>query len=85
MSDAFTDIVRDQERAGCYSRYLGAVRAFLSHPTKKNRKAAIAAASKTDGVAGGYFGGRTRIAGGVEEMLDRLKSNDRQTWVEFLC
>jgi hypothetical protein len=85
MSDAMTDIAQDERRSVCYSRYLEAVSIFLEKPTDDNKKAAVEAAGKTDGVPGGYFGGRTSFADGVIELLEKLASGDKQVWAKFLA
>lgn len=84
MSDALTAIARDQRRGRCFSQYLEAVCRFLEKPTAANKKATVEAARETDEVRGGYFSGQISLADGIGEILEKLRSGDKQTWAKFL-
>lgn len=84
MSDALTDISRDQERGRRYDTFLKALKAYLKEPTPDNRGEVVRLAQETDEVVGGYFGGRTRLAEDIEKKLDLLSGGDRAAWAKFL-
>ena len=83
MSDAFTDMAREQNRAGYFFEYLQAVKKFLLKPTARNKKAAIQAAEKADSVRGGIFDGYS-ISSDASVYLNYLKAGELSTWARFL-
>lgn len=84
MSDALSDIARDQARGRCYSSYLEAICVYLADPSEEKRQVVIAAASDTDTVRGGYFGSKTNFSDDVANLLEGLKNGDKPTWAKFL-
>ena len=84
MSDALSDIARDQRRGQRYMSYLDTIRVFLAKPTKKNRQAVSKVALNTDQVQRGYFSDRTSLAEQVDVLLSGLKSGDKRIWAKFL-
>lgn len=81
MSDALTDISRDQQRASAYHRYLVAIIHWVeSGHGAEQRTAVKEAAEATDLVRGGYWGGGTNISGRIEERLTALETGDPQQW-----
>ena len=84
MSDALTDIARDEKRGRLHDAYLESIRQYLLKPNEKNKQKVIKEAQEVDGVRGGYFGGPTHIAMGVEARLANLKDGDKDTWGRFL-
>ncbi|MDD5099120.1 MAG: hypothetical protein PHP35_02150 [Candidatus Colwellbacteria bacterium] len=84
MSDALTDLARDEERDRCISKYLEAVCYFLKDQTDDNKRIAVEAARGADEVPKGFFGGQTSLAKNIEELLEKLASGDKQAWAKFL-
>jgi len=95
MSDAMTDIARDEERGRLYENYLKALRAFLKNPTKRNKKEVIEMAKQTDSVRGGYSSGETSLSKNIEAAISKLlkgvpskirrrkKKKSRGRWVQY--
>lgn len=82
MSDALTDIARDDRRAREYGSY---VEALLDHlEDKVEIGPVIEAAKRTDEVPRGYWGGRTDISTSVEERIGKLRSGDEREWARLL-
>jgi hypothetical protein len=82
MSDALTDIARDERRAREFERFAELV---LEHLRGKATVDAVKiAATDVDGVPRGYWGGQTSFADKVEVMLQKLRENDEATWLRWL-
>lgn len=84
MSDAFTDIARDEDRAANYLDYLTKVAEYLNNSTKENCERVKSAAQNTDSVKRGYWNGRTGLSSGLDELLERLKQGDKTEWARLL-
>lgn len=84
MSDALTDIARDQQRAEAHDVYLAALADWLEKPTRKRRAALLAAADDCDNVRRGYFSGPTQLGPTVETTADKLKAGDAVKWAALL-
>ncbi|KKQ92919.1 MAG: hypothetical protein UT16_C0002G0009 [Candidatus Azambacteria bacterium GW2011_GWA2_39_10] len=84
MSDALSDIARDERRNQLLNEYSVKARKFSAEPCKKNLDEAIAAARAVDGVIGGYWGGKTEIFCGIKKALNELKFKHGDQWEEFL-
>jgi hypothetical protein len=84
MSDALTEIARDQKRNELYLRYVDLLVEFLNDSTAERKDAVIEAATSVDEVIGGYFGARTGFSQGLEDGLESLANKDRGAWDRFL-
>lgn len=84
MSDALTDIARDQYRAEEFRKYLDSLLLFLNSPSNETRKAVIEQAKLVDSIHGGYWGGSTSISRGIEKFLDGLVARDHSAWAKLL-
>jgi len=84
MSDALTDIARDEQRNQFLNDYSVKAKKFSAEPNRKNLEEAIAAARAVDSVIGGYWGGETEIFYGIKKVLSELKSKHGVRWEEFL-
>jgi len=87
MSDAITDIARDEQRARNFSEYLSALRTYLmdSNSSRKNFTKVIEAARSTDAIRRGYWGGQTSISENIEKKIKKLKKNDKTEWARLLA
>lgn len=72
MSDAISDIARDEARNQSIALYFDRVRDYLKKPTPKNLKKAVEAAKHADSIPDGYFGGQTSLAKGAKKNLKNL-------------
>ena len=84
MSDALSDLARDEQRSRGFRSYLIALKAFLQTPTAKNKVQAVQMAEATDNVRGGFWGGRTSLAKTADEVISKLQAGDKETWAKFL-
>lgn len=86
MSDAFTDIQRDNERARCYERFLLAfIDYFKSGGAKvKLKKQLYELAEETDEIPRGFHGGKTALVKELDADLERFRAKDYETWRAFL-
>lgn len=84
MSDAFTDIARDEKRSGLYRKYIIKAKKFTVDPSKETLEEVIEAARAVDSVGIGYWGWETNIFSKIEKALDELKSRHGDRWEEFL-
>lgn len=85
MSDALTDIARDQERYKRTMAYLSALKVFLKHPTPEKRLAVIESVRRLDEYSyHGYWTGPTQESVGIEQRLDKLVGGDSVEWRGFL-
>lgn len=85
MSDAFTDMARDNERARNFDAYLKSVKEYLENPTTENLAKALEAAENMDSVRGGYWSGKTNLRKNAEASLAELRANDKKAWTKFLA
>jgi hypothetical protein len=84
MSDALTDIARDERREACFDEFVVVVYEYLLHQTASNLKKVLATADNLDSVPGGYFGSRTNWLQNIERRLELLVNKDRQGWAKWL-
>lgn len=85
MSDALTEINRDQWRQEAFERYLGALCAWAeSGFTAEGRIPVRAAAEDTDLVRGGYWSSATNLSARIDIRLDDLAAGDKPTWARLL-
>ena len=84
MSDAMTEIARDEQRGRFYGNYLEALREFLINHRDEDRIETINLAEKTDGVGRGYWGGQTSIESSTETTIFALQAGDKDVWARFL-
>lgn len=84
MSDALTDISRDEQRARNFARFLVALQNWLCDSSKKDYKKVVEAAKSTDAVRRGYWGGETSISVNIEERLKKLKNGNKNEWAKVL-
>lgn len=86
MSDALTDIARDQRRSELLRDYLLVVIDYLSDQTEEKYSKVLALSEIVDSVVGGYWSSSpTKTANGLPEKLERLKANDEGTWAGLLA
>lgn len=83
MSDAFTDIARDERRAQNYTEYLETLFKYLTGT--ETEEGLIESSKQVDDVPRGFWNGRTELAS--EENLNqskKLKAGDDEAWLKFL-
>ena len=76
MSDALSDIRKDERRAEAIYGWRQAVKAYLADPSEENKKAAMDWAVKADGIRGGYWGGRTELVDMTPDALSSLLAGE---------
>jgi len=85
MSDANTDIARDEERNKRIMAYIEVLRDYLASPAPEKRSAVIETARHLDDYKyHGYWTGPTTESSGIEERLDKLVEGDAEAWANFL-
>lgn len=84
MSDALTDIARDEKRARGYLDYLSKVVQYLKEPSEENLREIKAAACETDSVKRGYQSGQTNLSSKLDTRLRALKNGDETEWARLL-
>jgi hypothetical protein len=84
MSDALTDIARDQWREEEYKEYLRFFIDYLEKPNKKKFKKLLEAAESTDSVPRGYWKGRTALADKLQSNIDLLNKRDAKAWATLM-
>ncbi|MEM4153009.1 MAG: hypothetical protein QXK80_02760 [Candidatus Pacearchaeota archaeon] len=84
MSDALTDINRDQERNEKYEIFLENLIKYLKNPIKINYEDLENAAKDVDSVGRGYWGSKTNIASKLEEKVKKLLNKDKEEWCKLL-
>lgn len=84
MSDALTDIGRDEERRRNFDEYLANVKKYLENQTAENLAKVLKTAEDTDSVRGGYWSGKTNLRKNAEASLAELLANDKKAWTKFL-
>ena len=77
MSDALTDIARDQERIGFFQHYLLRIKEYVLNPNPDTSKAVIEAAKTADFIRGGYWSSEIELSENIENRLKRLVSEDK--------
>lgn len=84
MSDGITDSYRDQERAERYRDFLKAVVKFIENQTPENLTLLTRAAEAVDGVPRGLLSGTTKLAKGLQALIDGLIVKDPKVWGNLL-
>jgi len=84
MSDALTDIARDDRRAKAYRGYFGRLYDYLQESSKENYKKLEEAAKETDAVPRGYWGSPTNLEKWLKERVKKLKQGDKIEWARIL-
>ncbi len=82
MSDALSDIARDEEREENFGFYMLNVFRFLNNPTADNYLSANDSARKVDSVHGSYWypGYKTRLENRLVELLIDLENKIPKAW-----
>lgn len=80
MSDALTDIARDQRRSRGFAAFISSLLDFVKDPTENARVQAINLAKSCDDVPRGYWGGQTALANTAPELLGKLLTADKPAW-----
>ncbi|NCN07580.1 hypothetical protein GW933_02690 [Candidatus Falkowbacteria bacterium] len=84
MSDALTDMARDERRSRLFNDYLNSLRLFILDPTEENKVAVVKSVSTVDDVPRGFCGVRTSLARDIEDKIELLKKGDKQAWSKLL-
>lgn len=84
MSDALTDLARDERRLAARDSFEEGLITYLTEPNETNWSEVIDRAKWTDGIPGGYWNSQTRLSEGIEELLEKLSSADRTAWAQLL-
>lgn len=84
MSDALTDINRDQTREKKVSDCLEKLCTYLEDPSKDNYETLKASAKSADSIPRGYYHGRTNLEEDLESLLSKLRNGDEIEWARFL-
>ncbi len=85
MSDALTDLARDERRARYFKEYLQKLVCYLKKPDSQERKSVQNAAEKVDSVPRGYWGEQTSLSKKLDSMLENLLKKDKEEWSRLLC
>ncbi|MFA5173743.1 MAG: hypothetical protein WC438_01020 [Candidatus Pacearchaeota archaeon] len=85
MTDAFSDISRDEERDELWGVCLRDIAIYLQKPTKKNKKLVMETAKAIDSVKGSYREvPKTNLTASLESNLEPLKNQDKTVWARLL-
>jgi len=84
MSDAMTDIYRDQERTALEKEYLQCLLGYLTKSTVREFTKLEKIALSVDSVQRGYSSGQTNFSEGLKERVEKLKQGDKKEWNKFL-
>lgn len=84
MSDASSEMARDERRAQNYLDYLDCLIGYLQDSGKVPYEQVEEAAKSTDSVLGGSCGGRTGLQEGLKEKVEALKQGDKEEWAKLL-
>jgi hypothetical protein len=82
MSDALTDISRDEARSRAFSEYAAVLLDYVKD--KATLKRVTEAAECVDGVPQGYWGSRTSFSEGAKDTAEKLKAGDPATWAQMI-
>ena len=85
MSDALTDIARDERRGGMVSLYYESLVEWLKDKTEDKATKVRQAAKNADSLSGGYFTGRTSISEQLDDRMRRLATNDEPVWIDTIA
>ncbi|MEK7151092.1 MAG: hypothetical protein AAB784_00045 [Patescibacteria group bacterium] len=84
MSDGITDSYRDTRRGELYDDFLLALADYLAKKTEANLTLLKKTANLVDDVPRGLMSGRTNLAQGLDDMLNKLLAQDKRTWGKLL-
>ena len=86
MSDALTDMARDERRSRNYYSFLSSLADYLESKDGDQElfEQVVRTAKNTDAVKRGLWGGSTRISDGLVERVERLKQKDPKEWAVLL-
>jgi len=84
MSDALTDISRDQRRIESFENYLLVLLDYLKNPININLKRIIQAAQEVDNIGNGYWGVKTNLSKNLKKRLKLLLAHDEKEWLVLL-
>lgn len=85
MSDALTDIARDESRSKAIDRLINAFIAFIIESGPAERAIVQQRASECDGIPRGYWGGSTNFTERIETALGGLLAKEPTAWAWLLC
>ena len=80
MSDALTDIARDQRRNRGFAAFISAILDFVKDPTEEARDTAMNLARSCDDVPRGYWGEKTNLTEQATKLLLDILSADKTAW-----
>jgi hypothetical protein len=82
MTDALSEIARDQERDGNFGIYILNVFKFLNNSTTENYLSLNDSAKNVDSVRGGYWnpGYKTKLENGLVKFLIKLENRNQKAW-----
>ena len=83
MSDAFTDLARDQRRFDAYRKYLKCLVSHIEHSSDESYKDLKESANAVDSIKAGYWGKQTNISDSIDEQLSKIKVKDEKTIKEL--
>ncbi len=85
MSDALSEIARDQDRENELQNFYLALTDYLENPSDGKLADVKKSAENTDSVGGGYLGGgRTNILKNLERKMGELSNGDKTAWAKLL-
>jgi len=85
MSDALSEITRDQQRANAFQAYLLSICEWSATGFSAEGRAAVKeAANDTDLIRGGYWGSSTNLMERIDKRLDALAGGDPKQWARLL-
>jgi hypothetical protein len=82
VSDALTDIARDERREEYFCDYIEKILSFLEG--RATQESVVEAARTCDVVPRGYWGGKTSLAVNTSKLLDEILANKKETWAWIL-
>ena len=84
MSDALTDLAKDNMRGEKLYKYFLKLIEYLKVPEEEKRLELINASDEVDSISGGYFISRTRIKERLEKQLNNLQEGNKEEWAKVL-
>jgi len=91
MSGGPSDLMRDSERSDYYIEYLEAIARFIKifqkngEQDKKLLDKIIKTAKMVDGVPRGYNTGQTNLSKDIDQKIQNLINQDKETWAKLLA
>lgn len=84
MSDALTDIARDERRHEYFCDFVASVIDYCVTPNDHTHQIVLQDAKSCDSVPTGYWRGQTALAKGIEDWLQKLLNQDEFIWIKWL-